>query len=753
MRYLLLPLLFCLASLSYASEQISLKEFLNRANQDGFNIIFSSDLVLPHFTVDIDPQKNMTVARLTRALKGFDLQLKAIGKNTYTVTNLSAINIKHKDKPTVEIDSSFNIVLEELIVTSSHHRLLVKDGLSRNSLNQTDLNQRPAVGNDPIRLVNQFPGSASVGVSSRPNVRGGDEDETLISFDGMTLYEPFHFNSFNNLFGSFDNRIIDSIDFQSGGYSAKYGDRMSATMFITPRDNNELIGTKEIGIGLYNLSYLQAGGDAKQNWIINARRSTVELLTAKAENDLGKPSFADLFARYSLELNNQHQLSFNVFWFGDDIELRKASANEFVENIYGNTYLWAKSVYDWSDSLYVESIVGFSAIKNDRKGSIDQSDFVTGNLNDDREFRAYNLKQDYEYLHNSNLLIGFGWDYRYLIAQYKFSTSLTIDPFFSEVSNYSRPLLAARNLDETGHQYSLYTNVKWLITNRLSSEFGVRFDGQHYESTISAEQINPRLSLLYQVSKNAELRLSWGEYSQTEGIYELKISDGLNDFQKPQKISHLIIGWTQSISENMNIRIEAYKKAGSNINPYYQNLTNPLSLLPELQPDRFLVIPDRLKSKGIELALSGQFGDISYWSNYSYASTKDKIGNQEVKRNWDQNHSGNLGISTAIKQWQVSLSGSFHQGWPTSQLSIENGKVKSGKRNSARFNQYISWDIKIGRSWDIGNQSLRIESGVTNLTNRANQVGVDYEVEGNELSSSPKFGLPLAPFLDLYWKF
>ena len=700
----------------------------------------------------------MSVDRLSRALNGFNLSLEDIGNNTYTVVRIPTKNTNSLSKPNIDIEPSVGINLEELIVTSSRHQLLAKNGLSTNSLNQKDLNQRPAVGNDAIRLVNQFPGSASVGVSSRPNIRGGNEDETLISFDGMTLYEPFHFNSFNHLFSSFDNRIIDSIDFQSGGYTAKYGDRLSATMLITPRDNSELIGTRELGLGLYNLSYLQVGGNKKQNWMINARRSTVELLTAKAENDLGKPSFADIFARYNLEINDQHQLSLNVFWFGDDIELRKPSSNEIVESIYGNTYIWAKSEYDWSDSLYVESIIGFSAIKNDRKGSISKPDFVNGNLNDDREFRVYNLKQDYEYARSSNLLLGFGWDYRYLIAQYQFNSSLNIDPLFSKISNYNRPQVANRKLDESGHQYSIYTNIKWLITNKLSSEFGFRFDGQHYESAFTSEQINPRLSVLYKINTDSELRFSWGEYSQAEGIYELKINDGLTAFQKPQKISHLIIGWTQSLSKNMSLRIEAYRKTGRDNNPYYQNLTNPLSLLPELQPDRFLVIPDRLESDGIEFSLSGQYDIFSYWTNYSYASTTDKINQKKVKRNWDQNHGGNIGISAEIKQWQVSLSGSFHKGWPTTPLVLENAglekaEIKSGERNSIRFNQYISWDIKLNRSWQIKQQTLRIEAGITNLLDRDNQVGVDYELKDNTLSSNHKTGLPLAPFLDLYWQF
>ena len=84
---------------------------------------------------------------------------------------------------------------------------------------------------------------------------------------------------------------------------------------------------------------------------------------------------------------------------------------------------------------------------------------------------------------------------------------------------------------------------------------------------------------------------------------------------------------------------------------------------------------------------------------------------------------------------------------------LEKAEIKSGERNSIRFNQYISWDIKLNRSWQIKQQTLRIEAGITNLLDRDNQVGVDYELKDNTLSSNHKTGLPLAPFLDLYWQF
>jgi hypothetical protein len=89
----------------------------------------------------------------------------------------------------------------------------------------------------------------------------------------------------------------------------------------------------------------------------------------------------------------------------------------------------------------------------------------------------------------------------------------------------------------------------------------------------------------------------------------------------------------------------------------------------------------------------------------------------------------------------------------TTPLQVENGLVVAGPRNSVQFRRYISWDVKVSRSWDFAANQLRLEAGLTNLFNRENQVGVDYALIDGRLQSTVKSGVPLAPFLDVYWDF
>lgn len=737
-------------SSAQASETVSLAEYLALANTAGIHTLFSSDLVPGYYNVTFDPEKTITLEQVEKALASFKLTLKPINANAYAVVRL----VESESQPDLPPRTiSEPMAIEELVVTSSRYKLVVQRGQSTTKLSNLEILLRPAVGNDAARLVASLPGSASNGVSARPRVRGGRRNETLIEFDGVRLYEPFHFQNFNQLFGSFDTRIIEDVEFSSGGFSARNGDRLSAVMDITPRDTQDLLETREIGLGIFNASYLQAGGSHESDWLIDLRRSTAEYIVGFSEQDLGKPSFADMFAQYRWNLLGKHQFSASLFWFGDDMSLRNSSGTEAASNIYGNTYLWLKADSELSSELNVTSLISLSGIKNDRKGRVSKPNIVTGNLTDDREFRVYNVKQQAEYLKDKSLLFEFGWDYRYLEARYQFDSEFILEPVFQSVSNYNRPTAVSSRVIETGHQYSTYFTSKWSPVDNWVMTLGLRIDGQHYEHSLKEVQISPRMGILYRPMKSTTLRASWGKYSQADGVHELKINDGLTSFAPIQENEQVIVGVEQGLPAGFSLRVEAYKKYGSDVNPYYVNLSSSLTLVPELQFDRFEVAPEEYESRGVEISVEGLLRDIALWANYSVSRTEDFLSGTTVKRSWDQTHAGNVGVALTYRDWQVSFSGSFHDGWLTTPIRLENNAVFVDDRNSIGLGDFRSLDMKATRRWKFGEQELRLEAGITNLLNRQNQVGTEYEMKNGVLESRDKFGLPLVPFFDLYWRF
>jgi len=739
-------------SVAGETRTIPLSDYIDLANRSGLNVLYSSDLLRSRYQVTHDEAVIPTLESLKKALTAFDLSLEIIQPNTYTIVRAALPKLPESRPLPLKLDLA-TLPLEEVIVSSSRYRLYTDTGSASQTFDAETLSERAVTANDAARIVNHLPGSASVGISARPRVRGGNEDETLIHYDGVQLYNPFHFNRYNSLFSTFDNRLLGSIDFYSGGFPAPLGDRLSAAMLISTKTNRELINQRELGVGLYNLSYMQSFDLGDQSLLFNVRRSNFELIDQLAENDVGNPSFGDLFTRYSRDLKSGAVWDVSLLWFGDDIEINNSAKTELAENHTSNTYLWTRLSEDLSSTLNRTTIAGLAQILDDREGTLNKPNQVRGSIKDDQTFRFYFAKQDYERLSEFGLF-AFGWDYRYLDADYEYGSDQIVEAAFSQLSHVPRSVIESSDVNETGHQGAVYLSWKQRFLDTLTAELGVRIDAQHYEHTLKNEQVNYRVGVLYQPTKALNLRVGWGRYSQAQGIHELNISDLEDDFQPAQSADHLIVGMDYAFAKpGINVRLEAYQKDADKTRPYFQNLANPYTLIPELQVDRVVVIAQRYKAEGIELSLDGNLFDGDWWLNYSYSSVKDELLGKDIHRSWDQARSANVGYHRTFGAWQLSTSATFHEGWLTTPLSFDGTIVRAGQRNSERFDHFLSVDIKAKRTWQLGRGDLRLEAGITNALDRENQIGVNFSLENGALATTPENGLPLAPFLDFYWAF
>jgi hypothetical protein len=744
--------LLLFSTLAVADESISLARYLQNANNSGMRIIFSSSLVSPSLRVTTNQENIITLEQVTRVLGTFDLKLEQVANNSYVIKRN-----ENDSAPVSAVESSYVesfVSLEEIVVTSSIYKLMMSSTHNASTLTHEDLARRPALANDALRTVNSLPGAASSGISVKPRVRGGNDDEMLISFNGLRLYEPFHLEEFSGLFSTVDTRVIDTLEFMSGGFPVRYGDRLSAVMQINTKAPEELGSVREIGLGLYTLSYLQAGGSDDQHYMLDIRKSSIELLASVAETDIGSPSFGDIFGRYDWSFNNGQTLSINLLAYGDDADINNASRTEVARSNTSNTYVWLDYFLPVSEHFDVRTIFSVAAINGDRQGIVDKPDQVLGELTDDQEFRFYNLQQEYNFDFGKKGLFSTGFEYRYLNAEYQFQSKLNIAPAFAQLSNFDRPEVLDIKLNDSGHHFGVHTTYKWRPLPQLYAEVGLRMDWQDYIDG-TTDQVSPRVNFLYRLSNATEIRLGWGKFAQTEGIHELKISDGLTKFQLPQESTHGVFSIMHVFDSGLRIRLEAYRKKGVDNSDYYENLTNSLTLIPELQVDRYVIKPDDFAAKGVELAVDGYTRRFDWWLNYSFSSAKDEIEGINTSRSWDQENSANAGISAGWGGWQHTFSASYHSGWPTTPLSLnEDGVVEAAKRNGSRFSYYLVLDYKTVKSWQFSNgRSLRLEVGVTNLLNRQNQVGLEYSLKNGILVTEEKDSLQLAPFLDIYWRF
>lgn len=128
-------------------------------------------------------------------------------------------------------------------------------------LNIEDAKRGPSTtGNAVEELIQQQAGvSTHNEMSSQYNVRGGSFDENSVYINNVEIYRPLLISSGQQEGLSIINSdMVDKIGFSSGGFEAKYGDKMSSALDITYRRPKRLEATVTASL-LGGSAYLGVG--------------------------------------------------------------------------------------------------------------------------------------------------------------------------------------------------------------------------------------------------------------------------------------------------------------------------------------------------------------------------------------------------------------------------------------------------------------------------------------------------------------
>ena len=140
---------------------------------------------------------------------------------------------KPKGKINVQIVMHPATTLQEVTVTERRRQTSQTE-----QLDTKDLRQSPSVtGNAVEELIQQQAGvSTHNELSSQYNVRGGSFDENSVYINNVEVYRPLLISSGQQEGLSVINPdMVEKIGFSTGGFEAKYGDKMSSALDITYR--------------------------------------------------------------------------------------------------------------------------------------------------------------------------------------------------------------------------------------------------------------------------------------------------------------------------------------------------------------------------------------------------------------------------------------------------------------------------------------------------------------------------------------
>ncbi|EPR70121.1 TonB-dependent receptor [Winogradskyella psychrotolerans RS-3] len=209
---------------------------------------------------------------------------------------------------------------------------------------------------DVLQIVQNLPGIMSVDERiSNINVRGGTNDQNLILYEGIRMYQSGHFFG---LISAFNPYLSENITISKNGTSAKFGNAVSSTIAIRNSDNLDKKISGGIGGNMLSVDgYAKIPLSNKTELQLSARRSFTDLLVSKTydsyfdrifkDSELNTSSnintllaqderflFYDFNAKFLYDIDNTSKLRVNIMSMSNDLNYNQvftSTDNNFQE--------------------------------------------------------------------------------------------------------------------------------------------------------------------------------------------------------------------------------------------------------------------------------------------------------------------------------------------------------------------------------------------------------------------------------------
>lgn len=149
-------------------------------------------------------------------------------------------------------------------------------------------------------------------LTSQYSVRGGNYDENLVYVNDFEVFRPYLVNNAQQEGLSFINpELTRSVSFYTGGFQARYGDKMSSALDIQYRKPTTFGGSVYAGLLEQGIHLEGTGAKGRFTWLIGARnRTNSTLLGSQETKGTYSPSSSDIQALLTWQLDRRDQLEF-----------------------------------------------------------------------------------------------------------------------------------------------------------------------------------------------------------------------------------------------------------------------------------------------------------------------------------------------------------------------------------------------------------------------------------------------------------
>lgn len=669
------------------------------------------------------------------------------------------VNLKENIQLNIELSENIQ-ALQEVVISAKEEDANVKNvEMSVNRLDMKTIQKIPALLGevDLVRSIQLLPGVTTVGEgASGFNVRGGGVDQNLILLDEAPVFNSSHLFGF---FSVFNPDAVRDVKLIKGGIPAEYGGRLSSILDVRMKDGNNKKLEVKGGVGLIfsRLSIEAPVVKDKGSFIIAARRSYIDVLAKpflKKELKDARFNFYDLTAKTNYSINAKNKIFLSAY-LGRDV----FGAPGFSFN-WGN----ATTTFRWNHVFGEKLFLNTSLIYSNYDYELGFGETGKDGFNWKSKIINYSVKPEFSYFLNPKNTIKFGVQsiyYDFVPGKATFSSTdqsndISLkDKFALESAVYleNEQRIGARFIVEYGLRYSIYQFMgEGLAYTYKDTVSGIRKtlvstkNYEHLETIKQYGNLEPRLSVKYDLTERSSVKLSYNRTSQylhlisnTTASTPLDVWTPSTNNIKPQLADQLAWGYFRNFGKD-----DSYE---SSVETYYKHMQNQVDYIDNanLLLNEFLeadLLTGTGRAYGAEIYLKKNKGKLNGWISYTIARTERKVTginqNDWYPNRFDKLHNLNLVPSYDIsKRLTLSANFVFATGtpatFPTNRIEIQGFVVPHNsqeKRNNYRIPAYHRLDLsatlqaksKEGRKWNYN-----WVFSVYNVYNRRNPFSIFFQ--------------------------
>ncbi|MBX7150466.1 TonB-dependent receptor [bacterium] len=621
---------------------------------------------------------------------------------------------------------------------------LSSDGGTASSVTSEEITTTATLfSKDVYRSLQVLPGVSNSEWSSKPYIKGGNPDETSILIDNFEIYEPFHLEEIDGPFSIISSDLVKDMKLITGGFSAKYSDKMSGILkakTIDRVDNDYLKGS----IDFMNASVgLNQQISNRVNNFFSGRRTYTYFIEKATETNFPSTVY-DIWNKLDYKVDKRNTLSFNTIFLSDRIAYDQDSSfisREFFDSYKKNLYGWINWQNVSSENRFFVTTLGFQQLSKKSDFSFDGS-FSNNNI-DKRSTQIITLKQDHYWKLRDRHAIEAGFEVNKFFTNYYYQ-EFRINPTETSDIAVSTDVIFV-DTDFDGHTLAAYLQDTWTITDKLNILGGWRVSQQSYSDYV---QLAPRIAFSYAFADNLNAKLAYGWYYQPDSFYKMRTYQNQSKLDgKPEKSVHYVGSLAYAYNEKTDMTLDLYYKDYQHLSDDYR-----FDFFNRIEGIGIIDKPYYTKkgySAGTDFFVRIRYGRSNLFSlSYSLAFSRiTNYLNQTTARDIDRTHVLTLNnVINFSRQFTLSTLLRYHTGDPyTPSLvriigdsAVENSKIfyLTDTKNSKRLPIFYSLDIKLEKKWYVDQMSFITYANIINALNHKNirQYGWKRHIENERLT-------------------